>query len=135
MQQERARLERKQREEKARIEAEIRTAEAATRMRAENELKQQRERKRKEARNALEKMKRTVEVETSLKILEELGRFTGLSVFAPILNFNRGSGGFGGSHPPSPLEQLGLFVKPEYSGDDNDDESMLYEDGEEGEIV
>ncbi|CAN6553292.1 unnamed protein product [Malus baccata var. baccata] len=135
MQQERARLERKQREEKARIEAEIRTAEAATRMRAENELQQQRERKRKEARNALEKMKRTVEVETSLKILEELGRFTGLSVFAPILNFNRGSGGFGGSHPPSPLEQLGLFVKPEYSGDDNDDESMLYEDGEEGEIV
>lgn len=135
MQQERARLERKQREEKARIEAEIRAAEAATRKRAENELKQQRERKREEARIALEKMKRTVEVDTSLKILEELGRFTGLSVFAPILNFNRRSGGFCGSHPQSPLEQLGLFVKPEYSGDDDDDESMLYEDGEEGEIV
>ncbi|XP_068319951.1 transcription factor GTE12-like isoform X1 [Pyrus communis] len=139
MQQERARLERKHREEKARIEAEIRAAEAATRMRAENELKQQRERKREEARMAVEKMRQTVEIETSLKILEELGRFTGFSVSAPILNFNRGSGAFGGSHPQSPLEQLGLFLKPEYSGDDDDeeeeDESTLYGDGEEGEIV
>ncbi|KAM1138670.1 hypothetical protein COP2_037596 [Malus domestica] len=140
MQQERARLERKQREEKARIEAEIRAAEAATRMRAENELKQQRERKREEARIALEKMRQTVEIETSLKILEELGRFAGFSVSAPILNFNRRSGAFGGSHPQSPLEQLGLFLKPEYSGDDDDDdddndESTLYGDGEEGEIV
>lgn len=42
--------------EKARIEAEIRAAEAATRMRAENELKQQRERKREEARMAVEKV-------------------------------------------------------------------------------
>ncbi|XP_008225392.1 PREDICTED: transcription factor GTE12 isoform X3 [Prunus mume] len=135
MRQEKARLERRQHEEKARIEAEIRAAEAATRMRAEIELKQQRKRKREEARIALEKMQRTVEIDPNLKILEELERLTGFSPCTPLLNCKGRSGAFGGAHLRSPLEQLGLFIKAEYSGDEDDDESILNEDGEEGEIV
>ncbi|CAB4276343.1 unnamed protein product [Prunus armeniaca] len=135
MRQEKERLERRQHEEKARIEAEIRAAEAATRMRAEIELKQQRKRKREEARIALEKMQRTVEIDPNLKILEELERLTGFSPSTPLLNCKGRSGAFGGAHLRSPLERLGLFIKAEYSGDEDDDESILNEDGEEGEIV
>ncbi|XP_034211964.1 transcription factor GTE10-like isoform X2 [Prunus dulcis] len=135
MRQEKARLERRQHEEKARIEAEIRAAEAATRMRAEIELKQQRKRKREEARIALEKMQRTVEIDQNLRILEELERLTGFSPSTPLLNCKGRSGAFRGAHLRSPLEQLGLFIKAEYSGDEDDDESILNEDGEEGEIV
>uniref|UniRef100_A0A2P2M815 Bromodomain-containing protein n=1 Tax=Rhizophora mucronata TaxID=61149 RepID=A0A2P2M815_RHIMU len=56
MQQEKERLERRQREEKARIEAQIRAAEAASRMKKEIEVKKQREKEREAARVALQKV-------------------------------------------------------------------------------
>ncbi|PQQ01610.1 transcription factor GTE12 isoform X1 [Prunus yedoensis var. nudiflora] len=99
--------------EKARIEAEIRAAEAATRMRAEIELKQQRKRKREEARIALEKMQRTVEIDPNLKILEELERLTGFSPCTPLLNCKGRSGAFWGVHLRSPLEQLEALIAEE----------------------
>lgn len=80
-------------------------------------------------------MQRTVEIDQNLKILEELERLTGFSPSTPLLNCKSRSGAFGGAHLRSPLEQLGLFIKAEYSGDEDDDESILNEDGEEGEIV
>lgn len=56
MQKEKERLERQQLEEAARIEAQIKAAETASRMRAEAELKMQREREREAARLALQKV-------------------------------------------------------------------------------
>ncbi|XP_050386125.1 transcription factor GTE9-like [Argentina anserina] len=120
MQQEKAKLERKYRLGKAKIDAELRAAEAAVqrqaevelkrlqereravRGQAELELKEQREKERGEARVALEKMERTFLFEDNCYILEELKKLAGYR------------GGSWGWHFQSPLEQLGLFIKDEY---------------------
>ncbi|KAH1066195.1 hypothetical protein J1N35_031182 [Gossypium stocksii] len=125
LQQEKERLERRQREEKAKIEAQILAAEAAAKMKAEVELKKQREREREAARIALQKMEKTAEIEQNLEILKELEKLIGCS-----LSNYQSHGGNGGNT----LQQLGLFIKVEYS-EDEDDEAILNEDGEEGEIV
>ncbi|GMN43415.1 hypothetical protein TIFTF001_012624 [Ficus carica] len=147
LKQEKERLERRQREEKARIEAEIRAAEAASRLKAETELKQQREREREAARVALDKcsrptqMERTIEIGHNLEVLKELEILCG---FTPSsyqhLTRDKGREVLMVSSCPadmrSPLEQLGLFIKDEYlqDEDDNEEEAILNGDGEEGEI-
>ncbi|XP_050287553.1 transcription factor GTE12-like isoform X2 [Quercus robur] len=120
MQQEKQRLERRQREETARIEAQIREAEAALRRKEEAECKQQREREREAARVALQKMVKTVDFEENMVIQKELEMLFGCSVSSRLLH---------GSFTRTQLEQLGLFIK-----DDDDDEEELDFDGEEGEI-
>ncbi|XP_075666992.1 transcription factor GTE12-like isoform X1 [Castanea sativa] len=120
MQQEKQRLERRQREETARIEAQIREAEAALRRKEEVECKLQRERQREAARVALQKMEKTVDFEENMMIQKELEMLFGCSVSSRLLH---------GSFTRTQLEQLGLFIK-----DDDDDEEGLDFDGEEGEI-
>ncbi|KAM3748519.1 hypothetical protein ACB098_05G115400 [Castanea mollissima] len=118
MQQEKQRLERRQRE--ARIEAQIREAEAALRRKEEVECKLQRDREREAARVALQKMEKTVDFEENMMIQKELEMLFGCSVSSRLLH---------GSFTRTQLEQLGLFIK-----DDDDDEEGLDFDGEEGEI-
>ncbi|KAI3409406.1 uncharacterized protein J3R85_019345 [Psidium guajava] len=137
MQQEKERLERRQREEKARIEAQIRAAEAAERMRAEAEARKQRERDREAARIALQKMEKTVDFEENLKILKELEMLSGCSGSSPRLTDGDDgsevvSGVFDGAHYRNPLERLGLFMKDEFLEDDDDEKILI---GEEGEIL
>ncbi|PIA30019.1 hypothetical protein AQUCO_05700017v1 [Aquilegia coerulea] len=107
MKQVKERLERQQREEKARIEAQIRAAEAASRMREEMELKMQREREREAARIALQKMERTVEIYENLEILKDLEM---LGAYSDRNNFLVDN--------DSPLKRLGLFMKDEYLEDE-----------------
>ncbi|KAK8551443.1 hypothetical protein V6N13_119903 [Hibiscus sabdariffa] len=139
LQQEKERLERRQREEKAKIEAQIIAAEAAAKMKAEVELKKQREREREAARIALQKMEKTAEIEQNLEILKELEMLSGCSLSnsqLPGLK-NDSEKVSGASHEGvrgNPLQQLGLFIKAEYS-EGGDDDAILNEDGEEGEIL
>ncbi|XVE88294.1 hypothetical protein DITRI_Ditri19aG0058300 [Diplodiscus trichospermus] len=137
MQQEKEKLERRQREEKAKIEAQIKAAEAAARVKAEAELKRQRDREREDARIALQKMEKTAEIEQNLEILKELEMLTGCSLsnnqlYGQKNGCEKVTGTYGGTRG-NPLHQLGLFIKDEYFGDDDD--TVLNEDGEEGEIM
>ncbi|KAK8580568.1 hypothetical protein V6N13_143648 [Hibiscus sabdariffa] len=139
MQQEKERLEKRQREEKAKIEAQIVAAEAAAKMKAEVELKKQREREREDARIALQKMEKTAEIEQNLEILKELEMLSGCSLSNNQLHDlkNESEKASGASYEGicgNPLQQLGLFIKTEYS-EDEDDDAILNEDGEEGEIL
>ncbi|KAJ7947218.1 Transcription factor GTE12 [Quillaja saponaria] len=133
MQQEKERLERMQLEEKARIEAQIKAAEAAAMLRAEEELKKRRQKEREAARAALQKMEKTVEIEQNLEILKELEKLSGCSL--SYRNFSVKDGSrvpMGGARIRSPLERLGLFMKDEYLADDGE---VLNGFGEEGEIL
>ncbi|XP_031256799.1 transcription factor GTE10 isoform X1 [Pistacia vera] len=138
LQLEKERLERRQREEKARIEAQIQAAEAASRMKAEIELKRQREKEREAARIALQKMERTVEIEHNLEILKELEMLTGFCLSPHLLEGDKGSAmskrAFKGPNYENPLERIGLFMKNDYLGDDDEEILNLNGDGEEGEI-
>ncbi|XWS08016.1 hypothetical protein CRYUN_Cryun41cG0041000 [Craigia yunnanensis] len=117
MQQEKEKLERRHREEISKVEAQIRAAEAVSKMKEEVQLKKQRERDREAARITLEKMENTAGIEVNLEILKELDILSGCCLY-------RGN----------PLHELGLFIKDEYL-EDEDDEIVLNEDVEEGEIV
>ncbi|KAG8385361.1 hypothetical protein BUALT_Bualt03G0035100 [Buddleja alternifolia] len=118
MQQEIERLEREQLAEKARIESEIKAAEAAAQRKAQDDLKMRREREREAARMALQKMEKTVEIDQNLDILKDL----------EMLCCSPTGEGFG---PGSPLERLGLYMKDDYLEEDED--AVL--SGEEGEII
>ncbi|KAA8519580.1 hypothetical protein F0562_013796 [Nyssa sinensis] len=137
MQQEKERLERLQHEEKTRIEAQIREAEVASRLKAEAELKMQRDREREAARLALQKMEKTVEIYDNLKFLKDLEMLSGCSLSYHLLNGKDSSkvlpGVIESGHFRNPLERLGLFIKDDYTGDD-DEEAILNGGGEEGEI-
>ncbi|XP_059666476.1 transcription factor GTE12-like isoform X2 [Cornus florida] len=102
MQQDKEKMERMQHEEVLRIQAEIKDAEAASRLRAKNELKMQRER----ARLALEKIERSVEIDENLKIFKDLEMLCGCTPFGRFCNA---------------LEQLGLYIKEEYLVGENED--------------
>lgn len=123
MQQERARLEREQLEEKARIEAEIKAAEAASRRREQDDLKMQRERERAAARKALETMEKTVQIDENAGILKDLEKLCCSSPSDGV--------GCGGVPPGNPLERLGLYFKDDCL--EEDEEAIL--NGEEGEIL
>lgn len=133
---EKERLERIQREERARIEAQIKTAEAAARMKAEEELRQRIEKEREAARAAIEKMKRTVDIEHNMEIIRELERLSGCTLSYKAVGGRNGyKVALDTLDKPkfeSPLERLGLFIKEEYTADE--DEELLNGGWEEGEI-
>ncbi|KAL2980028.1 hypothetical protein AAZX31_13G204700 [Glycine max] len=136
MQQEKERLERIQREERARIEAQIKTAEAAARMRAEEESRQRREKEREASRAAIEKMKRTVDIEHNMEIIKELESLSGCTLSYKAVG---GRNGYKvaletlDKHQfENPLERLGLFIKEDFTTDL--DEEVLNGGFEEGEI-
>ncbi|XP_022848551.1 transcription factor GTE12-like [Olea europaea var. sylvestris] len=114
---ERERLERQQREDKAKIEAEIRAAEAASRMRVEADLNMQHKRAREAARIAIEKMVKTVDIDENREVLEDLEAIMGA---------------ISGGNLRNPLEKLGLYLKDDYV--EEEDEAAILQ-GEEGEIL
>ncbi|XP_011096462.1 transcription factor GTE9-like isoform X2 [Sesamum indicum] len=129
LQEEREKLEREQLKEKARIEAEIRAAEEASRRRLQNDLKMQRERERAAARMALEKMGRTVLIDENVDIWKDLEM---LCCGSPSdLLDGEGCDVMKVFHPGNLLEQLGLYIKADYLEEDED----ATWDGEEGEIL
>ncbi|XP_062190595.1 transcription factor GTE8-like [Phragmites australis] len=109
---EKERLEKRQQEEKARIEAQVRAAEAAAQLMLDEEMRMKREQERKAARLALHMMKKTVDIDNSdfLKDLENLCQKWQLNPPCKlIVDFVNGI-----ELPPdlgSPLEALGLFMK------------------------
>lgn len=131
MQQERAQLEKQQLEEKTRIEAELKAAEIASRRKAEADLKMQRERQREAARIALQKVERTVEFEDNFKIFRDLEKLCKCCSEAENLSGN--GDGFTIILGENPLERLGLCIKKDYLYDDDD--AILNEDWEDGEIL
>lgn len=142
---EREELERQQREEKARLQSEAKAAEEA-RKRAEAEAaaeaKRKRELEREAARQALLKVERTVEINNDCRILKDLEMLrtiptehlpSSVDETSPDLSQD-GIGGFklGGSNP---LEQLGLYMKPDDEEEEEGEPSSVPEnDVEEGEI-
>ncbi|KAL0342334.1 UNVERIFIED_CONTAM: Transcription factor GTE10 [Sesamum calycinum] len=115
-------LERRRREEKARLQAEARAAEEARRKAEEEaaaEAKRKRELEREAARQALQKMEKTVEINENNQFMEDLEMFRG----APDehLFIDEGSpenspnalGSFKFPASSNPLEQLGLYMKNE----------------------
>ncbi|GAB4831533.1 hypothetical protein Ancab_005545 [Ancistrocladus abbreviatus] len=119
-------LERKQCEEKARIEAQIKA------------LQLQRQREREAARIALEKMEKSVDINDNFDILRDIQMLIGDCIQTCFSHGYRQSSAawnqFKGGRVTSPLEQLGLFIKQEYMVDD-DEEAFLEADLEEGELL
>ncbi|KAL6546442.1 hypothetical protein OROMI_022163 [Orobanche minor] len=112
---EKERLEREKQEEKARIEAEIKAAEAASRRKKQDDLKMKRERERAAARLGLEKMERSVEIYETMDIVKDVERLS--------FNFQK----------EKILEQLGLFLRDDYFVEEEDEDATS--GAEEGEIV
>ena len=84
-------------------------------------------------------MEKTVEIEQSLESLKELEILCGYRPSSHVVNSDNGRGVLMASSWPvyvqSQLEQLGLFIKSEYLGEeDGVDGDILNVDGEEGEI-
>ena len=83
-------------------------------------------------------MEKTAEIEQNLEILKELEMLSGCSLSNNQLDGRKNgsekvTGTYGGIRG-NPLHQLGLFIKDEYLEED-DEEAVLNEDGEEGEIL
>ncbi|XP_027932508.1 transcription factor GTE9-like isoform X1 [Vigna unguiculata] len=134
MQLEKERLERIQREERARIEAQIKTAEAAARTRAEEESRQRREKEREAARVAIEKMKRTVDIEHNMEIIRELESLSGCTLSYKAVGGRNGYkvalDTWDKPQFENPLERLGLFMKEEYIVEDEEFLNGVREEGE-----
>jgi hypothetical protein len=125
LQQQKEKLERTQREERARTEAQIRAAEAAARLKEETELRKQREKEREAARIALQKMERTVELDENLVIFKQLELLSGCRLDRLQVG-----------NVKNPLTQLGLFIKDDYLlNEDEDEDEDAGLNTEEGEIV
>ncbi|WVZ53985.1 hypothetical protein U9M48_004863 [Paspalum notatum var. saurae] len=114
LQLEKERLEKRQQEEKARIEAQVKAAEAAAQQKLEEEMRIKREQEREAARLALCLMTKTVDIDNS-DFLKELENFSNAWQSNPpgklIVDF------IDGDLPPglgSPLERLGLFMKEDF---------------------
>ncbi|TVU26505.1 hypothetical protein EJB05_29057 [Eragrostis curvula] len=115
LQLEKERLEKRQQEEKARIEAQVKAAEAAAQLKLDEEMRMKREKEREAARLALHMMKKTVDIDNS-DFLKELENFSKTLQSSPpstlIVDFVDGI-----DLPPglgSPLERLGLFMKKDF---------------------
>ncbi|XP_072952266.1 transcription factor GTE9-like [Typha angustifolia] len=114
LQLEREKFERRQQEEKARIEAQVKAAELDARKKAEAEKKMQREREREAARLALQRMEKTVQIDNN-DILNDIKALSccqeGITMPNGILaNYMYGVDLRSGP-AANPLEQLGLFLK------------------------
>ncbi|XP_027351739.1 transcription factor GTE10-like isoform X2 [Abrus precatorius] len=143
---EREDLERRQKEEKARLQAEAKAAEEARRKaeaEAAAEAKRKRELEREAARQALQKMEKTVDINEGSQFLEDLEMLSAVHD-ERMLSFKEETSP---DHPQNglgriklqgnPLEQLGLYMK----ADDEDEEELPQSgaagpsnDVEEGEI-
>lgn len=130
--QERERVKRLQREEelfKARIRGE--------QLKKEAELKRQRDKEREAARLALQLMEKAVQLEDNLMTLKELEMLTQCSPTfilhgcCPVMVLRRLETG----EILNPLEQLGLHIKDDFLEEDDDEETFLTWEGEEGEIL
>ncbi|KAI3454990.1 hypothetical protein Pfo_011653 [Paulownia fortunei] len=117
-------LERRRREEKARLKAEAKAAEEARRKAEEEaaaEAKRKRELEREAARQALQKMEKTVDINENSKFMEDLEMFRAapdeqLESFiekGSPENSQNGLGSFKFPASSNPLEQLGLYMKNE----------------------
>ncbi|XP_051177528.1 transcription factor GTE12 isoform X1 [Lolium perenne] len=140
LQMEKERLEKRQQQEKERIEAQVKAAEVAAQFKLDEETRIKREQEREAARLALQMMKKTIDIDNS-DFLKELENMTKKWELNPpgklIVDFVDGI-----DLPPdlgSPLERLGLFMKKdleeevEHEMDDSIAPSMVV-DVEEGEI-
>eukprot|EP00249_Psilotum_nudum_P024440 c29183_g1_i5 orf=546-2993(-) len=150
---EREELEKRQREEKLRLQAEVKAAELA-RKKAEVEDRQKREAEREAARVALQKMEKTVEINENSEFLRDLELLRAGPEHVlisgddekSIVHTTDGipSFAFQGANP---LEQLGLFMKEEEEEEEHEIEPTLMQwqdnmggdiegdnGGEEGEI-
>ncbi|KAL5748288.1 hypothetical protein ACOSQ2_025585 [Xanthoceras sorbifolium] len=145
---EREELERLQREEKARLQAEAKAAEAAQRKAEEEaaaEAKRKRELEREAARQALQKMEKTVDINENSQFMEDLEMLRTVQD-EPIPSFieerspehlQDGLGSFKFQGSSNPLEQLGLFMKPDDEEEEVEPFQSIQEpvkDVEEGEI-
>ncbi|GFP85044.1 transcription factor gte9 [Phtheirospermum japonicum] len=142
-------LEKRRKEEKARLQAEAKAAEEARKkaeVEAAAEAKRKRELEREAARQALLKIEKTVEINESSQFMEDLEMFRS-APDEPLLqsfieaaspeNSQNGLGSFKFQASSNPLEQLGLYMK----NDDEEEEEIEPEsnldasnDPEEGEI-
>lgn len=132
-------MERRQREEKARLHAEAKAAEM-TKRKAEAEaallVRQKREAEREEARRELQQMERTVEIDENSGILKDLERLRSVPLEAMLGGGHDAGNGDEGSADGSstialqggsnPLEQLGLYMR----NDDDEEEAHEEEEGE-----
>ncbi|KAL6218543.1 hypothetical protein ACLB2K_011753 [Fragaria x ananassa] len=124
---EREELERRHKEEKARLQAEARAAEEA---RKKAEARRQRELEREAARQALQMMEKTVEINENSRFMEDLEMFRAgdddhlphyIEETSPEHSHNE-PGSFKLQGSSNPLEQLGLFMKAD---DDIEIEDVL----------
>ncbi|XP_047157257.1 transcription factor GTE10-like isoform X1 [Vigna umbellata] len=144
---EREELERRQKEEKARLQAEAKAAEEARRKaeaEAAAEAKRKRELEREAARQALQKMEKTVDINESSQFLEDLEMLSAvhdepMPSFKEETSADLPQNGLGMINlQGNPLEQLGLYMKD----DEEEEEEELplsgaagpSNDVEEGEI-
>ncbi|KAI9127402.1 hypothetical protein K1719_001961 [Acacia pycnantha] len=128
MQQEKERLEKFEREERARIEAQIKAVEAAMKKKAEEESRQQREKQREAARVAVEKVEKSLEF--NLDSYKELERLSGCTLSYHVRSRVVESARL---QRASPLERLGLVLKNDYMADGDEDLPNGF--SEEGEIL
>ncbi|XP_038683736.1 transcription factor GTE8-like isoform X2 [Tripterygium wilfordii] len=144
---EREELDRRQKEEKARLQAEARAAEEARRKaeaEAAVEAKRKRELEREAARQALQKMEKTVDINENSQFMEDLEMLRAshgedltsfMDEMSPDLSLNDfGSFKLQGSNP---LEQLGLYMKDEEEEEEVEPPPILPDpvnDVEDGEI-
>ncbi|KAG8388072.1 hypothetical protein BUALT_Bualt02G0087100 [Buddleja alternifolia] len=119
---EREELQRRRKEEKARLQAEAKAAEEAKKkieLEAAAEAKRKRELEREAARQALLKMEKTVDINENSQFMEDLEMFTaapdehlrGFTEEASPENSQNGLGSFKFGASSNPLEQLGLYMK------------------------
>ncbi|OIV89439.1 hypothetical protein TanjilG_21882 [Lupinus angustifolius] len=98
---------------------------AAARMRAEEELMHRREKEREAARLAIQKMKRTVEIEHNMEIIEELEVLSGCTLSYKAMGSRNGYKAAMETwelpQRENPLERLGLLIKDEYAADEDDE--------------
>lgn len=147
---EREELERRQKEEKARLQAEAKAAELARKRadaEAAAEARRRREAEREAARVLLQNMEKTVEIDENSEILKDLERFGS----APPEHIPSPGDEANLVHPDglsafhlqggNPLEQLGLFMKGDDDDEEHDIEPVLIQgdnpagdEDEEGEI-
>ncbi|EPS70275.1 hypothetical protein M569_04485, partial [Genlisea aurea] len=148
---EREELERRRKEEKARLQAEAKAAEEARRkaeLEAAAEAKRKRELEREAARQALQQMEKTVDINEGSQFIEDFDMLASapdeqlqslIAELDPKDEENDVLGSFKFQGNSNPLEQLGLYMKNEDEDEEVETQSVLLDNTsndppEEGEI-
>ncbi|XP_076916824.1 transcription factor GTE10-like [Bidens hawaiensis] len=122
-------LERRRKEEKARLQAEAKAAEEARQkavLEAAAEAKRKRELEREAARQALQKMEKNVEINDSCRFLEDLEMLS-VAPTDPLIDENSVDGyqdRLDMDRKKNPLERLGLYMKNDDDEDEEDGDSV-----------